>query len=175
MRLQDKVIIVTGSTTGIGKAIAKRCVREGAKVIIHGLEKDLAAETLAQIGAANGVVHIEDLMSPGCPQRLVDLAVKTYGKLDGVVNNAAIVAATTPTTAPSVSHPMPSAARCCPNVCAIEIIELNADWIAGQMICTALITVAIKNDAPTTIPAKMVAPFVSNQVLICSITPNTVV
>jgi NAD(P)-dependent dehydrogenase (short-subunit alcohol dehydrogenase family) len=92
MRLQDKVIIVTGSTTGIGKAIAKRCVREGAKVIIHGLEKDLAAETLAEIGAANGVVHIEDLMSPGCPQRLVDLAVKTYGKLDGVVNNAAIVA-----------------------------------------------------------------------------------
>ncbi|MFZ9992373.1 MAG: SDR family oxidoreductase [Opitutales bacterium] len=120
MRLQDKVIIVTGSTTGIGKAIAKRCVREGAKVIIHGLEKDLAAETLAEIGAeaeklwkpkgarivvqtgddnitpANShpvaVSHIEDLMSPGCPQRLVDLAVKTFGKLDGVVNNAAIVA-----------------------------------------------------------------------------------
>ena len=92
MRLQDKVILITGSTTGIGKAIAKRCVREGAKVIIHGLEKDLAAETLAEIGAANGVIHIEDLMSPGCPQRLVDLAVKTYGKLDGVVNNAAIVA-----------------------------------------------------------------------------------
>ena len=66
MRLQDKVIIVTGSTTGIGKAIAKRCVREGAKVVIHGLEKDLAAETLAEVGEANGVVHIEDLMSPGC-------------------------------------------------------------------------------------------------------------
>ncbi len=87
MRLKDKVILVTGSTTGIGKAIAKRCVREGAKVVIHGLEKDLAAETLAEIGSANGVVHIEDLMSPGCPQRLVDLAVKTYGQLDGVVNN----------------------------------------------------------------------------------------
>ena len=53
MRLQDKVILVTGSTTGIGKAIAKRCVREGAKVIIHGLEKDLAAETLAEIGRAS--------------------------------------------------------------------------------------------------------------------------
>ena len=37
MRLQDKVIIVTGSTTGIGKAIAKRCVREGAKVVILSL------------------------------------------------------------------------------------------------------------------------------------------
>ena len=38
MRLEDKIIIVTGSCTGIGKAIAKRCVTEGAKVIIHGLE-----------------------------------------------------------------------------------------------------------------------------------------
>ncbi|NBN95911.1 MAG: SDR family NAD(P)-dependent oxidoreductase, partial [Verrucomicrobia bacterium] len=92
MRLQDKVILVTGSTTGIGKAIAKRCVREGAKVVIHGLEKDLADEVLTELGAPVGVAHIEDLMSPGCPQRLVDLAVKTYGKLDGVVNNAAIIA-----------------------------------------------------------------------------------
>ncbi|MEY3530940.1 MAG: hypothetical protein RLZ70_2008 [Verrucomicrobiota bacterium] len=73
MRLKDKVIIVTGSTTGIGKAIAKRCVHEGAKVVIHGLEKNLAEATLAEIGAANGVIHIEDLTSPGCPQRLVDL------------------------------------------------------------------------------------------------------
>lgn len=120
MRLKDKVILITGSTTGIGKAIAKRCIREGAKVVIHGLEEDLANATLAEIGAeaekiwnpkgariviqdgndnttpANShpvaVSHIEDLTSPGCPQRLVDLAVKTFGKLDGVVNNAAIIA-----------------------------------------------------------------------------------
>jgi NAD(P)-dependent dehydrogenase (short-subunit alcohol dehydrogenase family) len=65
MRLQDKVILVTGSTTGIGKAIAKRCVREGAKVIIHGLEKDLAAETLAEIGAANGVVNNAAIVAQG--------------------------------------------------------------------------------------------------------------
>ena len=36
MRLKDKVIIVTGSTTGIGLAIAERCVAEGAKVVVHG-------------------------------------------------------------------------------------------------------------------------------------------
>ncbi len=92
MRLKDKVILITGSTTGIGKAMAKRFAQEGAKVVIHGLEKDLAEATLSEIGAANGVIHIEDLTSPGCPQRLVDLAVKTFGKLDGVVNNAAFMA-----------------------------------------------------------------------------------
>ena len=42
MRLKDKVIIITGSTMGIGKAIAIKFVSEGAKVVIHGLEKELA-------------------------------------------------------------------------------------------------------------------------------------
>lgn len=50
-RLENKVILITGSVTGIGKAIAKRCVAEGARVLIHGLEADLGQETLAEIGA----------------------------------------------------------------------------------------------------------------------------
>jgi NAD(P)-dependent dehydrogenase (short-subunit alcohol dehydrogenase family) len=93
MRLQDKVIIVTGSATGIGKAIAQRCVADGARVVIHGLEADLAGEVVAEIGADRAVAHVEDLTTEGCPQRLVILAVKTFGKLDAVVNNAALVAA----------------------------------------------------------------------------------
>ena len=92
MRLQDKVIIVTGSTTGIGKAIAKRCVEEGAKVVLHGLEEDWGNEVLNEIGKNDAVLHIEDISNDGAPQRLVDLAINTFGKLDAVVNNAAIVA-----------------------------------------------------------------------------------
>lgn len=91
MRLQDKVIIVTGSTTGIGKAIAKRCVEEGAKVIIHGLEKDLGEEVVVLLGSENAVMHIEDITNEGTPHRLVDLAIEKFGKLDAVVNNAAWV------------------------------------------------------------------------------------
>lgn len=91
MRLKDKVIIVTGSTTGIGKAIAKRCVAEGAKVVLHGLEEFLGLEVLEEIGAENAVFHHEDISAEGCPERLVQLAVDSFGKLDAVVNNAAWV------------------------------------------------------------------------------------
>jgi len=91
MRLKNKVIIVTGSTTGVGKAIALRCIAEGAKVVIHGLEKDLGDSVISGIKKENGILHIEDIIDDGAPQRLVDLAKKTFGKLDAVVNNAALV------------------------------------------------------------------------------------
>ncbi len=92
MRLQNKVIIVTGSTTGIGKAIALRCVAEGARVVIHGLEKNWGDEIVATIGHDKAVLHIEDIGDAYAPQHLVDMATKTFGKLDAIVNNAAIVA-----------------------------------------------------------------------------------
>ena len=92
MRLQGKVIIITGSTTGIGKAIAIRCVTEGARVVITGLEEAWGKEVLAASGNENAVLHIEDISNEGAAERLVALAVKTFGKLDAVVNNAALIA-----------------------------------------------------------------------------------
>ena len=92
MRLKNKVIIVTGSTTGIGKAIAGRCVAEGARVVVHGLESDLAAQVVTELGSEHAVAQVEDLTVEGSPQRLVDVAVNSFGKLDAVVNNAALVA-----------------------------------------------------------------------------------
>jgi len=93
MRLENQVIIVTGSCTGIGKAIAERCVAEGAHVVIHGLEKELGEKVVADLGKDKAALHIEDLTADGAPQRLVDIAVKTFGKLDAVVNNAAMITA----------------------------------------------------------------------------------
>ncbi len=91
MRLQNKVIIVTGSCTGIGKAIAIRCVAEGARVVVHGLEQPLGEDVVATLGNDKAVLHIEDITIEGAPQRLVDLALKSFGRLDAVVNNAALV------------------------------------------------------------------------------------
>lgn len=92
-RLENKVVIITGSVTGIGKAIAKRCVAEGARVVIHGLEADWARETVAEIGADKAVSLVEDLTKEGCAEQLVALAVKSFGRLDAIVNNAAMVSA----------------------------------------------------------------------------------
>ena len=91
MRLQNKVIIVTGSTMGIGKAIAQRCVAEGARVVLHGLEENLGRELLSSIGADNAALHITDVTSPGAPERLVNFALKNFGGIDALVNNAAWV------------------------------------------------------------------------------------
>ncbi len=92
MRLEKKVIIVTGSTTGIGKAIAVRAVAEGAKIVIHGLEEAWGKKVVEELGSKNAVLHIEELSAEGAPDRLVKIALQTYGKLDAIVNNAAIVA-----------------------------------------------------------------------------------
>ena len=90
-RLENKVILITGSVTGIGKAIAKRCVAEGARVLIHGLEQDLGDQTLAELGADKAVLVLKDLADEDAPQMLVEKAVAAFGKLDAVVNNAAQV------------------------------------------------------------------------------------
>jgi NAD(P)-dependent dehydrogenase (short-subunit alcohol dehydrogenase family) len=91
MRLENKVILITGSVTGIGKAIAKRCVAEGAKVVIHGLEQELGETLLAELGVENAALVINDLADDEAPQRLVETAIRAFGRLDAVVNNAAQV------------------------------------------------------------------------------------
>ncbi|RKX33075.1 MAG: short-chain dehydrogenase [Verrucomicrobia bacterium] len=90
MRLADKVIIVTGSTTGIGKAIARRCLEEGARVLIHGLEPDLGDDTRAELdpGGERTALLIRDLTESAAPTEVVETAVSAFGRLDALVNNA---------------------------------------------------------------------------------------
>lgn len=91
--LSGKVVIVTGSTTGIGEAIARRCVKEGARVLLHGLERADGERVLADLGADKAALHVDDLMDIGAPKRIVEAAISAFGKIDAIVNNAALVAA----------------------------------------------------------------------------------
>ena len=94
MRLQDKVIIVTGSTTGIGRATAERFVKEGARVLVHGRN---ATEGAAVVAGLNGpaVLHCDDLADPASPARIVQAAMQAFGRIDGLVNNAAYIVRST--------------------------------------------------------------------------------
>lgn len=99
MRLKDKVVIVTGSTTGIGRAIAERCVHEGARVLVHGRDREEGAAVVAQLNDADSsagadrraVLHTEDLADPGSAARIVAAALAAFGRIDALVNNAAAV------------------------------------------------------------------------------------
>ncbi|MGI9551665.1 MAG: SDR family NAD(P)-dependent oxidoreductase [Aurantibacter sp.] len=92
MRLKDKVILITGGYTGIGKAISRQCVKEGAKVVVNGLREELGENLIEELGASNAIEHTIDITEKNAPEQLVQKAIDTYGKLDAVVNNAAIVA-----------------------------------------------------------------------------------
>jgi len=88
MRLKDKCIIVTGSTTGIGQAIAERCVRHGGRVLIHGRDEQRGQAVAQQLGDAAKFCRA-DLARPDAPRTLVEAALKHMGRIDGLVNNAA--------------------------------------------------------------------------------------
>ena len=77
MRLSDKVILITGSTTGIGEAIARRCVDEGARVVVHGLEPDLGARVAADL---NAPFVAADLADAATPAALVAAALTAHGR-----------------------------------------------------------------------------------------------
>ncbi len=91
MRLKNKVILITGGYTGIGKAIARSCVKEGAQVVINGLRDGKGKSLLDELGSAASITITRDITQEGVPELLVKEALKRFGKLDAVVNNAAMI------------------------------------------------------------------------------------
>jgi NAD(P)-dependent dehydrogenase (short-subunit alcohol dehydrogenase family) len=90
MSLANKVILVTGSTTGIGRAIARACARQGARVLVHGRDIERGQALADELGAV-ACFQPGDLSDPEVPARLVMAAVEQFGQLDAIVNNAAWV------------------------------------------------------------------------------------
>ncbi|MBZ9676228.1 SDR family NAD(P)-dependent oxidoreductase [Mesorhizobium sp. ES1-1] len=87
-RLQGKIILIAGAASGIGAAIARRCVAEGASVVCA--DHDLtAAQALAdELGGAAAACRC-DVTDAGSASDAVDMARQRFGRLDGLVHNAA--------------------------------------------------------------------------------------
>ncbi len=91
-KLIDKVAIVTGSGSGIGRAIAIRYAQEGAKVVVADVNRAGAEAVAEEITAAGGEAFgfQVDVRNQDQVQGLVDAAVERFGRLDILVNNAAV-------------------------------------------------------------------------------------
>ena len=88
-RLKDKVILVTGSGTGIGEGMARRFISEGARVMLHDKGEDALPALASELGE-NASYVIGDLEDPAIPARLIEQTVAHFGRIDGLVNNAAV-------------------------------------------------------------------------------------
>lgn len=91
--LKDKVAVVTGAASGMGKEIAKLYAQEGAKVVVSDINLEGAEATVADIVAAGGeaVATKTDVSKVADTDAMINLAVEKFGKLDILVNNAGIM------------------------------------------------------------------------------------
>ena len=95
MRLKDRVAIVTGGGVGIGKAYSTALAQEGAKVVVADIQEAEAKKVAAEIKQSGGeaIAVAVDVTSEEKTQAMAQAALKAYGKIDVLVNNAGLYSA----------------------------------------------------------------------------------
>jgi NAD(P)-dependent dehydrogenase (short-subunit alcohol dehydrogenase family) len=97
MSFNGKTIIVTGSTSGIGRAAAEAFGREGASVVVVGRKEDVLTEVAGAVRGAGGqtVSCPVDVTAADAPERIVKTALDAFGGIDVLVNAAGVIASGT--------------------------------------------------------------------------------
>jgi 3-oxoacyl-[acyl-carrier protein] reductase len=92
MRLKDLSIIVTGSGRGIGRSIVLCCIDEGARVVINDINPSSIEEVRTSLQSKGGkvVVFVGDVSKRSEAQGLIEAAIRGFGRIDVLVNNAGI-------------------------------------------------------------------------------------
>lgn len=90
VRLPGKTAIITGAARGVGRVMVHRFLTAGARVIAADRDAEGLAETMAQAASADVTSIAADISTAEGAASIVDLAISTYGKLDILVNNAAV-------------------------------------------------------------------------------------
>ena len=92
-KLKNKVAIITGGDSGLGRACAVAFVKEGAKVVINYLDEEIdARETKEYLESLGGICHFirGDIKNPEVCQKIADETMQKFGKIDILVNNAGV-------------------------------------------------------------------------------------
>lgn len=90
--MNEKVIIVTGGGQGIGKAIASRFIEEGFTIVIAEIDREAGIETEAELSTRGKILFLEtDVAVESSVIKMVESTLKNFGKIDILINNAAIM------------------------------------------------------------------------------------
>ena len=90
MDLRDKVVVVAGASGQLGSRIAARLDQRGARLVLAGRSEDRLAEVASGLSSAKAVRF--DIRSPDSAARPVEVAIEDFGRIDGIVNAAGVVA-----------------------------------------------------------------------------------
>jgi NAD(P)-dependent dehydrogenase (short-subunit alcohol dehydrogenase family) len=90
--LAGKAVVITGSGRGLGRAFAAAVAAEGASVVVNDLDGDVAEATVAELSqaGAEAVAHVGSVASWDGAAELIETCVSSFGRIDGLVNNAGV-------------------------------------------------------------------------------------
>ncbi len=128
MDFTDKIVLVTGASRGIGRAIAQQFAQSGAQVIVHyNVKRAAAEETAALLDGGPHLVAQADLKNAQAVETMINTAVSQFGRLDILINNAGVYA----------DHPLADVSYTAWRLRWKEILDTNLVGPANACYCAA--------------------------------------
>src|SRR5271170_1453896 len=89
--IKDKVVVITGASSGLGEAAARRLARDGARLVLGARRLERLRAIAKELGLGDGAVVQTDVARHEQVKRLVDRAVQSHGRIDVIINNAGVM------------------------------------------------------------------------------------